>query len=182
MFINISSPFSDQISKAPAHCQVDRVFANSPGDRDPIPCRVISKTQKMVLDTQLLNIQHYKVRIKGKWSNPGKGVVHSPTPQCSSYCKGSLRVANFTYIYIYIYIKILMNIYIYIYIFIYIIEGAHGVMVIVAGNGYGDTSSNPGRDWLHFIYHLGKVWIQLFSLQLWINSRAYWVLQPWWGN
>ena len=28
--------------------------------------------------------------------------------------------------------------------------GAHGVMVIVVGNGYGDTSSNPGRDWLHF--------------------------------
>ena len=25
---------------------------------------------------------------------------------------------------------------------------------------------------------LGKVWIQLFSLQLWINSRADWVLQP----
>ena len=28
--------------------------------------------------------------------------------------------------------------------------GACGVMVIVAGYGYGDTSSNPGRDWLHF--------------------------------
>ena len=28
--------------------------------------------------------------------------------------------------------------------------GAHGVMVIVAGNGHGDTSSNPGREWLHF--------------------------------
>ena len=28
--------------------------------------------------------------------------------------------------------------------------GAHGVMVIIAGNGHGDTSSNPGRDWLHF--------------------------------
>ena len=27
---------------------------------------------------------------------------------------------------------------------------ARGVMVIVAGNGHGDTSSNPGRDWLHF--------------------------------
>ncbi len=26
-----------------------------------------------------------------------------------------------------------------------------GVMVIVAGCGLGDTSSNPGRDWLHFI-------------------------------
>ena len=29
---------------------------------------------------------------------------------------------------------------------------------------------------------LGKVWIQLFSLQLWVNSRADKVLQPWWGN
>ena len=28
--------------------------------------------------------------------------------------------------------------------------GARGVMVIVAGYGHGDTSSNPGRDWLHF--------------------------------
>ena len=27
---------------------------------------------------------------------------------------------------------------------------AHGVMVITVGNGPGDTSSNPGRDWLHF--------------------------------
>ena len=25
-----------------------------------------------------------------------------------------------------------------------------GVIVIVIGNEYGDTSSNPGRDWLHF--------------------------------
>ena len=24
--------------------------------------------------------------------------------------------------------------------------GGRGVMVIVVGNGYGDTSSNPGRD------------------------------------
>ena len=28
--------------------------------------------------------------------------------------------------------------------------GARGVMVIVVGNGHGDTSSNPGRDFLHF--------------------------------
>ena len=28
--------------------------------------------------------------------------------------------------------------------------GAGGVMVIVVGNGHGDTSSKPGRDWLHF--------------------------------
>ena len=30
------------------------------------------------------------------------------------------------------------------------IGGAHGVMVIVAENGHGDMSSNPGWDWLHF--------------------------------
>ena len=29
---------------------------------------------------------------------------------------------------------------------------------------------------------LGKVWIQIFSLQLWVNSRTDWVLQPWWDN
>ena len=28
--------------------------------------------------------------------------------------------------------------------------GARGVMVIVIGNGHGDTSSNPGQDGLHF--------------------------------
>ena len=28
--------------------------------------------------------------------------------------------------------------------------GVRGVMVIVVGNGHGDTSSNTGRDWLHF--------------------------------
>ena len=27
---------------------------------------------------------------------------------------------------------------------------AGGVMVIVVGNGHGDTSSNPERNWLHF--------------------------------
>ena len=28
--------------------------------------------------------------------------------------------------------------------------GVRGVVVIVVGIGHGDTSSNPGRDWLHF--------------------------------
>ena len=31
--------------------------------------------------------------------------------------------------------------------------GACGVMVIVVGNEHSDTSSNPGRDWLHFTLH-----------------------------
>ena len=31
--------------------------------------------------------------------------------------------------------------------------GARCVIVIVVGNGHGDTSSNPGRNWLHFTSH-----------------------------
>ena len=34
--------------------------------------------------------------------------------------------------------------------------GARGVMVIIVGNGHGDTSSNPGRDWLHSTNTLAK--------------------------
>ena len=33
---------------------------------------------------------------------------------------------------------------------------ARGVMVIVIGNGHGDTSSNPGREWSHSTNTLGK--------------------------
>ena len=46
--------------------QVSKVFVNCSGNRSSIPDRVIPKTQKMVLDTSLLNTQHYKARIKGK--------------------------------------------------------------------------------------------------------------------
>ena len=42
------------------------VFANGPGDLGSISGRVILKTSKMVLDTDLLNTQQHKVRIKGK--------------------------------------------------------------------------------------------------------------------
>ena len=43
-----------------------RIFANGPGGRGLILDRVISKTQKMELDADLLNTQHYKLGIKGK--------------------------------------------------------------------------------------------------------------------
>ena len=69
-----------------------RVFANGLGDLGSIPGRVIPKTQKMVLDASLLNTQHYKVWIKGKVEQSREGVAPSPTPWCSSYRKGSLRV------------------------------------------------------------------------------------------
>ena len=65
-----------------------RVFANGPGDLG----RVIPKTLKMVLDTTLLNTQHYKVRFKGKVDQSWEWSSALPTPWCSSYRKGSLRV------------------------------------------------------------------------------------------
>ena len=65
---------------------------NGPGGLSSIPGRVIPKTQKMVLDASLLNTQHYKVRIKDKVEQSREGVAPSPTPWCSSYRKGSLRV------------------------------------------------------------------------------------------
>ena len=40
------------------HLYICIVSANGPGDRGSIPGRVILKTQKMVLDTALLNTQH----------------------------------------------------------------------------------------------------------------------------
>ena len=56
---------------------VVRFFTRDPGDQSSIPGQVILKTQKMVLDATMLNTQHYKRRIKGKWSNPGKEAVLS---------------------------------------------------------------------------------------------------------
>ena len=49
----------------------------------------------------------------------------------------------------------------------------------VVGNGHDQTSSNPEQGCLYFhiaLIHLGKVWIQLISLQLWVNSREDWAL------
>ena len=58
-------------------------------------------------------------------------------------------------------------------------------------NGYHHrkwTWQHVFKSWMRLIAFqiglipLGKVWIQLFSLQLWVNSRADWVLQLWCGN
>ena len=57
----------------------------------------------MVIDTSLLNTQQYKVRIKSKWNNPGKGVA-PPLYLCvvaiekRAFWSPSTTVANFTYL------------------------------------------------------------------------------------
>ena len=50
----------------PAHWLSGSEFVTGPGDWGSISGRDIAKTQKMVLDTSLLNTQHYKVYFKGK--------------------------------------------------------------------------------------------------------------------
>ena len=57
---------SPYLLKNPYIGRVSRGFANGPGDRGSIPSQVIPKTQKMVLDTWLLNTQHSKVCITSK--------------------------------------------------------------------------------------------------------------------
>ena len=58
-------------------------------------------------------------------------------------------------------------------------------------NGYRHrkwTRQHKFKSWMRLIaFHIAlipleKVWIQLFSLQLWVNSKSDWFLQPWWGN
>ena len=80
-----------------SHWSNGRVFTNGLGDRVSIPGWVIPKTQKRwylmppCLKLSIINLAlRYESRVK--WSNPRNGVVPSPTPRCSSYRKGSLRV------------------------------------------------------------------------------------------
>ena len=79
-----------------------RVFANGLGDLGSIPGWVIPKKKKkkeekkkkkrgyLMLPCLTLSIIRH---VKGKWSNPGKGVAPSLTPQYSNHWKGSLWVA-----------------------------------------------------------------------------------------
>ena len=70
-----------------------RVSANGLVDRGSILGRVISKTQKWYLMPPCLTLSIIRYGSRVKWSNPRKGIAPSPTPRCSSYWKGSLRVA-----------------------------------------------------------------------------------------
>ena len=63
------------------------------------------RLKKWYLMPPCLTLIIIRYRSRVKWSNPGKGLVPSTTPQCSSYWKGSLWVTldygQLLYIYIY---------------------------------------------------------------------------------
>ena len=72
-------------------------FTNGPGDLGSIPsCHTKDLKKKWYLIPPCLTLGNIRYVSRVKWSNPGKGVAPSPAPQCSSYRKGSLLVANFT--------------------------------------------------------------------------------------
>ena len=86
-----------------------RVFSNGLGELGSIPGHVLPKTLKMVLDTSLLNTQHYKVRINGKVEQ-SREIELRPTLhpgvvaiERGAFWSPSTTVANF-FIYIYIYL------------------------------------------------------------------------------
>ena len=80
-----------------------QAFASGPGDRGSIPSRVIPKAQKTKLDTSLLNIQHYKVCIKGKVKK-SKEISSAPLPlgvvaiEKGAFWSPSTMATNFIYL------------------------------------------------------------------------------------
>ena len=57
------------------------------------------RLKKWYLIVPCLTLSIIRYVSREKWRNLGEGVTPSPTPQCSSYWKGSFRVANFTFTY-----------------------------------------------------------------------------------
>ena len=111
-----------------------RMFAISRGNRCSIHSRVISKTQKMVLDTALLSSQHCKIHIKGNRAIQAKeqcpplhlsvvaikkGPFESPSTTVFNF---PLDMYVYIYIHLYIFIYISMDIYACIYTHVYVYE------------------------------------------------------------
>ena len=101
-----------------------------------------------------------------------------------------MHIYIYIYVYIYIYICIHINIYVYIDIYIHIYIYTHMYWCPWCNSYHRRkwTQRHAFKSWTRLIAFpialipLGKVWIQLFSLQLWVNSRADWYLQSWWSN
>ena len=66
---------------------VDRLLANVLENLGEITDRIISKTKKWYLipPETCFSVHIMRFGSEVKWSNPGKGVVPTPTPRCSSY-------------------------------------------------------------------------------------------------
>ena len=90
---------------------VARVFTNGLEDWGSVPGWVIPKTQKMVLDTSLLNTQHHKVWIKGKVEQSRERGVEPSPHENGAFGSPQLLLPTFmNYILIIFYAWIIFNI------------------------------------------------------------------------
>ena len=64
---------------------MSKVFTDGPGDQGSIPYQVNQKLKKWYLMPPCLRLSIIRLGTRVKWSNPGNGVVPSPTPWCNSY-------------------------------------------------------------------------------------------------
>ena len=71
---------------------MSRVFANGSEAGVQSPVESFQRLKKWYLVPPCLTLSIIRLGSRMKLSNPGNGVVPSPTPRCSSYWKGSLRV------------------------------------------------------------------------------------------
>ena len=84
---------------------MSRVFTNGLDDWGSIPGWVKPKTQKMLLDSTLLNIQHYKERINGKeeqsreWNSAPLLHLGMVAIEKGAFGSPSTKFANFTLLY-----------------------------------------------------------------------------------
>ena len=83
--------FTHTRTRTHTHWLSSRVFDCGPGDRGSISGWVILKKWYLIPPCLTLSIIRFVSRVK--WSNTGKGVASSSTPRCSSYWKGSFRLA-----------------------------------------------------------------------------------------
>ena len=136
---------------------VGRAFTNGLGDWGSITGRVISKTLKWYLMSPCSTLSIIRYRSSVKWSNPGKGVAYSPTPRCSSYWKGSFRVALYYG----------CQIYLYIYIYIYMLAHRHNIETTTNGH------TSVGWPTKTYIQHL---YIQILDVVF--RFFAKWYINP----
>ena len=114
--------------------------------------------------SRLPNIQHHMVRIKGKLEQSReRSCALSLHCRCINNWKEILRVA----------LDFGRQLYLYIFKQDFTFGGARGVMVIVVGNGHGDTSSNHFC-WMAYqlswvIYCQSRPWRRTVVVQLYIT-------------
>ena len=72
---NVVNPLESFCSRMSSKRLIGRVFANSPGDVGSIPCRFISKTLKMVLDTPCLALSNIRYVSKVEQSREMSSVL-----------------------------------------------------------------------------------------------------------